>query len=72
MSFRLPAWLNVFKLPDDLWEKFSVTFICLLVYRAGAHIATPGVNVQALADTATPFTTNFRPDTSPVPSSLIG
>src|SRR5207249_9109630 len=26
----------------------------------------------ALADTATPFTTNFRPETSPVPSSLIG
>ena len=50
MSFRLPAWLNFFKLPEDLWEKFSVTFICLLVYRAGAHIATPGVNVQALAD----------------------
>ncbi|HUL04196.1 MAG TPA: preprotein translocase subunit SecY [Gemmatimonadales bacterium] len=50
MSFRLPSWLNVFKLPEDLWEKFSVTFICLLVYRAGAHIATPGVNVQALAD----------------------
>src|SRR2546428_5094009 len=50
MSFRLPSWLNVFKLPDDLWEKFSVTFICLVVYRAGAHIATPGVDVQALAD----------------------
>jgi preprotein translocase subunit SecY len=50
MSFRLPNWLNFFKLPEDLWEKFSVTFICLLVYRAGAHIATPGVNVQALAD----------------------
>src|SRR2546425_9310884 len=28
--------------------------------------------VLALADTATPFTTNFRPETSPVPSSLIG
>jgi len=50
MAFRLPAWLNVFKLPDDLWEKFSITFLCLLVYRTGAHIATPGVNVQALAD----------------------
>src|SRR5882672_10426407 len=48
--FRLPSWMNVFKLPEDLWEKFSVTLICLLVYRAGAHIATPGVNVQALAD----------------------
>jgi preprotein translocase subunit SecY len=48
--FRLPTWLNVFKFPEDLWEKFSVTVICLVVYRAGAHIATPGVNVQALAD----------------------
>jgi len=48
--FRLPNWMNVFKLPEDLWEKFSVTLICLLVYRIGAHIATPGVNVQALAD----------------------
>src|SRR5437667_6801337 len=50
MAFRLPAWLNVFKLPDDLWEKFSITFLCLLIYRIGAHIATPGVNVQAMAD----------------------
>src|SRR5882672_5338456 len=48
--FRLPSWMNVFKLPEDLWEKFSVTLICLLVYRIGAHIATPGVNVAALAD----------------------
>jgi preprotein translocase subunit SecY len=48
--FRLPTWMNVFKLPEDLWEKFSVTFVCLLIYRVGAHIATPGVNVQALAD----------------------
>jgi preprotein translocase subunit SecY len=48
--FRLPNWMNVFKFPEDLWEKFSVTLICLLVYRTGAHIATPGVNVQALAD----------------------
>ena len=48
--FRLPNWMNVFKFPEDLWEKFSVTLICLLVYRTGAHIATPGVNVAALAD----------------------
>src|SRR5581483_12285845 len=50
MAFRLPNALNVFKLPEDLWDKFSVTFLCLVVYRIGAHIATPGVNVQALAD----------------------
>jgi len=50
MAFRLPNALNVFRLPEDLWEKFSVTFLCLVVYRIGAHIATPGVNVQALAD----------------------
>src|SRR5438874_9764289 len=26
------------------------TFLCLAIYRIGAHIATPGVNVDALAD----------------------
>src|ERR1041384_1423720 len=50
MAFRLPQFLNFFKFPDDLWDKFSVTIICLLIYRMGAHIANPGVNVQALAD----------------------
>src|SRR5436189_6192494 len=43
---RLP---NLFKVPE-LKEKILFTLLCLLVYRLGAHIATPGVNVQALAD----------------------
>src|SRR6184192_3093005 len=43
---RLP---NLFKVPE-LKEKILFTLLCLVVYRVGAHIATPGVNVQALAD----------------------
>src|SRR5690242_8472415 len=43
---RIP---NLFKVPE-LKEKILFTLLCLLVYRVGAHIATPGVNVQALAD----------------------
>src|SRR5438067_731387 len=43
---RLP---NLFKVPE-LKEKILFTLLCLVVYRVGAHIATPGVNIQALAD----------------------
>src|SRR5580765_8125921 len=43
---RLP---NLFKVPE-LKEKLLFTLLCLVVYRIGAHIATPGVNVDALAD----------------------
>src|ERR1041384_7003962 len=43
---RLP---NLFKVPE-LKNKILFTLLCLVVYRIGAHIATPGVNVQALAD----------------------
>ena len=43
---RLP---NLFRVPE-LKEKIIFTFICLLVYRGGAHIATPWVNIQVLAD----------------------
>ena len=44
-----PQIPNLFKVPE-LKEKILFTLLCLLVYRTGAHIATPGVNVQALAD----------------------
>jgi preprotein translocase subunit SecY len=44
-----PQIPNLFKVPE-LKEKILFTLLCLLVYRIGAHIATPGVNVQALAD----------------------
>ena len=44
-----PQIPNLFKVPE-LKEKILFTLLCLVVYRVGAHIATPGVNVQALAD----------------------
>src|SRR2546429_6568624 len=44
-----PQIPNLFKVPE-LKEKILFTLLCLLIYRLGAHIATPGVNVQALAD----------------------
>ena len=40
---------NITKLPE-LWEKIKFTLLVLVIYRVGAHIATPGVNVQAMAD----------------------
>jgi preprotein translocase subunit SecY len=40
---------NLFKVPE-LKEKLLFTFLCLVIYRIGAHIATPGVNVDALAN----------------------
>jgi preprotein translocase subunit SecY len=40
---------NITKLPE-LWEKIKFTLLVLVIYRIGAHIATPGVNVQAMAD----------------------
>jgi preprotein translocase subunit SecY len=46
-----PKIPNLFKVPE-LKEKILFTLLCLLVYRVGAHIATPGVNLQALADYA--------------------
>ncbi len=46
-----PKIPNLFKVPE-LKEKILFTVLCLLVYRIGAHIATPGVNLQALADYA--------------------
>jgi preprotein translocase subunit SecY len=43
---RIP---NLFAVPE-LKEKLLFTLLCLAIYRLGAHIATPGVNVQVLAD----------------------
>jgi preprotein translocase subunit SecY len=34
----------------ELGDKLKFTLLVLLIYRVGAHIAAPGVNVQALAD----------------------
>ncbi|HEX9727818.1 MAG TPA: preprotein translocase subunit SecY [Gemmatimonadales bacterium] len=43
---RIP---NLFKDPE-LKDKILFTLMCLAIYRGGAHIATPGVNVQVLSD----------------------
>ena len=40
---------NVFKTPE-LKDKIVFTLLCLLIYRVGAHITAPGVDVQALTD----------------------
>src|SRR5688500_8934480 len=39
-----------FAVDEELKRKLWFTFIALLIYRIGAHVAAPGVNVQALAD----------------------
>ena len=39
-----------FALDPELKRKLLFTALALLIYRVGAHIASPGVNVQALAD----------------------
>jgi preprotein translocase subunit SecY len=43
-----PQIPNLFKVPE-LKEKILFTLLCLVVYRVGAHIVTPGVNASALA-----------------------
>jgi preprotein translocase subunit SecY len=43
------ALQNVYKTPE-LWQKIVFTFLCLLIYRAGAHVTAPGIDVQALTD----------------------
>jgi preprotein translocase subunit SecY len=35
---------------EDLKRKLGFTILALVIYRIGAHIAAPGVNVQALSD----------------------
>ena len=40
---------NIFKTPE-LKEKILFTLLCLFIYRVGAHITAPGVDVQALTD----------------------
>jgi preprotein translocase subunit SecY len=43
------ALANIYKTPE-LWSKISFTFLCLLLYRVGAHVTAPGVDVIALTD----------------------
>ncbi|HEX5829462.1 MAG TPA: preprotein translocase subunit SecY [Gemmatimonadaceae bacterium] len=43
------ALANIYRTPE-LWQRITFTFLCLLVYRVGAHITVPGVDVVALTD----------------------
>ena len=43
------ALANIYKTPE-LWQKIVFTTLCLLVYRIGAHITAPVVDVVALTD----------------------
>ena len=40
---------NIYRTPE-LWQKITFTFLCLVLYRIGAHITVPGVDVVALTD----------------------
>src|SRR5687768_13777667 len=40
---------NIFRTPE-LKDKIVWTLLCLLVYRIGAHVTAPGVDVVALQD----------------------
>ena len=40
---------NIFRTPE-LKDKILFTLLCLVIYRVGAHITAPGVDVQALTD----------------------
>ncbi|HPD78590.1 MAG TPA: preprotein translocase subunit SecY, partial [Spirochaetota bacterium] len=43
------AVINIFKIPD-LRKRVLFTLFMLIVYRIGAHIPVPGINVEALRD----------------------
>ena len=43
------AVANIYRTPE-LWQRIVFTMICLLVYRPGAHVTAPGVDVVALTD----------------------
>lgn len=43
------AVANIYQTPE-LWAKITFTFLCMVIYRAGAHVTAPGIDVQALTD----------------------
>jgi preprotein translocase subunit SecY len=47
----LKAFVNAFKVPD-LRKKILFTLLIIAVYRLGAHIPTPGIDVQAAQEIA--------------------
>src|SRR5258706_16385821 len=48
-SAAAAAVSNIYNTPE-LRDKIVFTFICLVIYRVGAHITAPGVDVVALTD----------------------
>jgi len=50
LTMTAPKLPNVLRLPSELNDKILFTLLCLVVYRIGAHIATPGVNIQVLSE----------------------
>jgi preprotein translocase subunit SecY len=43
------ALANIYRTPE-LWEKIKFTFLCLVLYRLGAHITAPGIDVLQMQD----------------------
>jgi preprotein translocase subunit SecY len=43
------AVANIYRTPE-LWQKIVFTFVCLVLYRVGAHVTAPGIDVNALVD----------------------
>ncbi|MGQ0537980.1 MAG: preprotein translocase subunit SecY [Gemmatimonadaceae bacterium] len=43
------ALQNIYRTPE-LWQKIIFTLICLVIYRLGSYVTTPGVDVVALTD----------------------
>ena len=39
------AVANIYRTPE-LWQKITFTFLCLVIYRVGSHVAAPGVDVR--------------------------
>ena len=43
---------NIYNTPE-LRDKIVFTLICLVLYRIGAHITAPGIDVVAMTDSST-------------------
>ena len=43
------AVANIYRTPE-LWQKITFTFLCLVIYRVGSHVAAPGVDVRAMVE----------------------
>ena len=43
------ALQNIYRTPE-LWQKIKFTLMCLLIYRLGSYVTSPGVDVVALTD----------------------